>query len=304
LDVDSRSVESANDLWSQAALVAAAGGIGGLVLVLIPTINHTWPWELSVVLGGAMGLVVLARTQWPPDPVARRQALYGALASIGLCALGSCAPMLVPAWPWWAPGLGAILGAGLAFAWGAPWLVRDHRSLKSRLVYALELAASADLDGDGLVGDPHQPSRIMLQKPAGPVNLPASAVRELESAAPEEGRIHPARDIDAYDYYDRMDFGTFVGGIWPLQDETHHQIYWGTAFLNWNGRPLPSGARMTQGKWEKYCSRLVEAGLIRKADARSNAGYILRATREEAIACLRDLIILPEELSEPAIVQD
>jgi len=160
-------------------------------------------------------------------------------------------------WPWWIPFLLALLAGGGGLAFGSVWLVSDHR----RLLWAIEDATGADLDGDGEVGEP--------------ATAPA-----YEPPMPRLIYVRGGEPLP--DVKDRADFRYFVTEVWRRPGGR------GTSWRAWQGCALPSGRRMTRPTWEEYTGRLLKAGLLRKG--KSGAGLELCADHRQALESLREAL--------------
>jgi hypothetical protein len=118
------------------------------------------------------------------------------------------------------------------------------------LMWRVETAIRRDLDGDGAVGQP-EPLRLAY------VHDPARHRRQSAS--------------DDLRYFLREVYGER-----------------GTTWRSWDGVLLPSGNRMAQPQWERYCDQLLRAGLASRAYP--TAPLLLQSTYPEALRAFRELL--------------
>lgn len=208
------------------------------------------------------------------------------LYAVGWAAMGGSVTLTITVVldaPWWIiPLAGAVCG-GAGLYRGSGRLIEHHRELLNTLVNAIELAAQADLNKDGTVGGlKPAPTRMAYRNRAPKPGAKPPTLSEV-----------PAAELDQDDLDDREDFGYFVNEIYVPEGK----ISRGFTFEKWSKAELPSGRTMSRGLWEDYCARLEECKLARRENPGPRATLIRRATREQALACLAEVIILPDDTS-------
>jgi len=269
-------IEPASSLWSEALLIGAGVAIGAAGLFTLAMVQGQWPRWYGLVAGLALA----------PWTLKRRLPLWAPLA--GAAALASPG-MLIREWRWWLPGLAAAIAGTLAFCAAAAMIVLHHRSMLERAIGLLEWATQQDWNGDG-----------QIERPAAPHPTPMRIVySNLAPPAVEDARYEmETPDLaEEMDRWDRQDFGYFVARLWPTEPEAYRI---GSSSREWEQHVMPSGVKLGRSRWREYCERLVRAGLARRANEASNAPYVLRATRVQALRALQQAIILPEAQAEGA----
>lgn len=258
-------VESPKSLRDQSALVAFGVAAGAFSLLLVPVLTKQYPWWYCWLTGGAAAAWALRR-EWD-----RRIYPVGIIA--GGMALG-LAPLMVRKWD---PSvlLLSLVAWGVTLALTTTWTVKDHRKLQREVVYM----SSAQPVQEAPKAASYRPSSVCFVR--------STAGRKMESVAPKT----EAQVVDNPEYADAVNFGFFIDMVFPSpgrQGIPPRQ-------QNWAMRVMPSGDKLGRDGLREYKRRLEKAGLAHYASNAANAELVVEGTREDALECFRDIIILPGE---------
>ena len=123
---------------------------------------------------------------------------------------------------------------------------------RRRLLWELETITRADLDGDGVTGEPErEPLRLAYVHDAG-----------------RHRRLHAAADLRYF-----------------LREAYSER---GTTWRAWEGTRLPSGREVTRLVWERFNQMLLNAGLARRPYP--TAELELQSTYQQALGAFRELL--------------
>ena len=258
-------VESPGALARESGLIALGVSVAVGGLLLVPVLTEQWPWWYCGLTGGAAAAWALPR-EW-------EKRIYPVGIIAGGLALG-LVPLTVHEWDPLVLLLSLVAG-GVTLAFTTTWTVKDHRRLLREVVYM----SSAQPVQEAPKAASYRPSSVCFAR--------STAGRKMESVAPKT----EAQVVDNPEYVDAVNFGFFIDMVFPSpgrQGIPPRQ-------QNWAMRVMPSGDKLGRDGLREYKRRLEKAGLAHYASAAPNAELVVEGTREDALECFRDIIILPGE---------